>query len=169
MIEKRFKTEGFIMATKKAEDTKKVVKATPADAVAKVEAVKKAEAAKEVAKTVKKAAEPAKEVKAPVEEAKKPAAKKTAAKAAPAKTEAKAEAKKPAAVKKPAAKKPAAVKTTETVYIEYNNGQINVSELAAKAKEAIGNKAVKELNVYYQPETGMVYYTADGESGSYSL
>lgn len=155
------------MATKKAEDTKKVVKATPADAVAKVEAVKKAEAEKEVAKTVKKAAEPAKEVKAPVEEAKKPAAKKTAVKAAPAKTE--AEAKKPAAVKKPAAKKPAAVKTTETVYIEYNNGQINVSELAAKAKEAIGNKAVKELNVYYQPETGMVYYTADGESGSYSL
>ena len=42
-------------------------------------------------------------------------------------------------------------------------------EILAKAKEALGNKAVKELNVYYQPETGMVYYTADGESGSYSL
>ena len=68
-----------------------------------------------------------------------------------------------------AAKKPAAVKTTETVFIEYNNGQINVSDIVAKAKEALGNKAVKELNVYYQPETGMVYYTADGESGSYSL
>ena len=53
--------------------------------------------------------------------------------------------------------------------VEYNNGQINVSDIVAKAKEALGNKAVKELNVYYQPETGMVYYTADGESGSYSL
>lgn len=78
------------------------------------------------------------------------------------------EEKKPAA-KKPAAKKPAVAKTTETVFVEYNNGQINVSDIVAKAKEALGNKAVKELNVYYQPETGMVYYTADGESGSYSL
>ncbi len=34
------------MATKKAEDTKKVVKATPADAVAKVEAVKKSRGCK---------------------------------------------------------------------------------------------------------------------------
>ena len=146
------------MATKKAEDTKKIVKATPADAVAKVEAVKKEEAAKAAAKAEAK----------PV--AKKPAAKKPAA----AKTEApkeeapKAAAKKPAA-KKPAAKKPAAVKTTETVYVEYGNGQLDVAELVAKAKEAIGSKAVKELKIYYQPETGMVYYTADGETGSYSL
>lgn len=145
------------MATKKAEDTKKVVKATPADAVAKVEAVKKEEAAKAAAK--------------------KPAAKTTAAKtttkaaapkAAPKAEAPKAAAKKPAA-KKPAAKKPAAVKTTETVYVEYGNGQLDVAELVAKAKEAIGSKAVKDLKVYYQPETGMVYYTADGESGSYSL
>ena len=113
-------------------------------------------------------------VKAEVKEEKKPAAKKApaaktvAAKTEPAKTEVKAEAKKPAA-KKPAAKKPAVAKTTETVFVEYNNGQINVSDIVAKAKEALGNKAVKELNVYYQPETGMVYYTADGESGSYSL
>ena len=120
---------------------KKVVakKATVESVVAKAEAVKKAEAAKEVKAAVK--AEP---VKAEVKEEKKPAA------------------------KKPAAKKPAA-KTTETVFVEYNNGQINVSDIVAKAKEALGNKAVKELNVYYQPETGMVYYTADGESGSYSL
>lgn len=147
------------MATKKTEDAKKVVakKATVESVVAKAEAVKKAEAAKEV-----KAA-----VKAEVKEEKKPAAKTVAAKTEPAKTEVKAEAKKPAA-KKPAAKKPAA-KTTETVFVEYNNGQINVSDIVAKAKEALGNKAVKELNVYYQPETGMVYYTADGESGSYSL
>lgn len=114
-------------------------KATVESVVAKAEAVKKAEAAKEVKAAVK--AEP---VKAEVKEEKKPAA------------------------KKPAAKKPAA-KTTETVFVEYNNGQINVSDIVAKAKEALGNKAVKELNVYYQPETGMVYYTADGESGSYSL
>ena len=129
------------MATKKTEDAKKVVakKATGESVVAKAEAVKKAEAAKEVKAAVK--AEP---VKAEVKEEKKPAA------------------------KKPAAKKPAA-KTTETVFVEYNNGQINVSDIVAKAKEALGNKAVKELNVYYQPETGMVYYTADGESGSYSL
>ena len=129
------------MATKKTEDAKKVVakKATVESVVAKAEAVKKAEAAKEVKAAVK--AEP---VKAEVKEEKKQAA------------------------KKPAAKKPAA-KTTETVFVEYNNGQINVSDIVAKAKEALGNKAVKELNVYYQPETGMVYYTADGESGSYSL
>ena len=94
------------------------------------------------AEAVKKA-EAAKEVKAAV-------------KAEPVKAEVKEE-------KKPAAK------TTETVFVEYNNGQINVSDIVAKAKEALGNKAVKELNVYYQPETGMVYYTADGESGSYSL
>ena len=133
------------MATKKTEDAKKVVakKATVESVVAKAEAVKKAEAAKEV-----KAA-----VKAEVKEEKKPAAK-----TEPAKTEVKAE-----------AKKPAVAKTTETVFVEYNNGQINVSDIVAKAKEALGNKAVKELNVYYQPETGMVYYTADGESGSYSL
>lgn len=130
------------MATKKTEDAKKVVakKATVESVVAKAEAVKKAEAAKEVKAAVK--AEP---VKAEVKEEKKPAA------------------------KKPAAKKPAVAKTTETVFVEYNNGQINVSDIVAKAKEALGNKAVKELNVYYQPETGMVYYTADGESGSYSL
>ena len=129
------------MATKKTEDAKKVVakKATVESVVAKAEAVKKAEAAKEVKAAVK--AEP---VKAEVKEEKKPAS------------------------KKPASKKPAA-KTTETVFVEYNNGQINVSDIVAKAKEALGNKAVKELNVYYQPETGMVYYTADGESGSYSL
>ena len=112
--------------------------------------------------------EAAEEAREEVKEEKKPAAKTVAAKTEPAKTEVKAEAKKPAA-KKPAAKKPAVAKTTETVFVEYNNGQINVSDIVAKAKEALGNKAVKELNVYYQPETGMVYYTADGESGSYSL
>lgn len=133
------------MATaKKTEDAKKVTKATPAAALAKVEAVKKEEAAK---KTV----------------AKETVAKETVAKeAAPAKKAA-------APAKKALAKKEAAAKTVEKVFIEFAGGQIEMSAIVDKAKEVIGKKTVKELNVYYQPETGMVYYTADGESGSYSL
>lgn len=162
------------MATaKKADDVKKLAKATPADTVAKVEAAKKA-AAKEA--EVKATAAPKAEVKkaaAPKAETKKEAAPKAAAKKAAAP---KAETKKAAApkaeaktaAKKPAAKK-AAVKTDESVFIEFAGGQIEVSALVAKAKDSIGKKAVKELNVYYQPETGMVYYTADGEEGSYKL
>ena len=131
------------MATaKKADETKKVTKATPAAALAKVEAVKKEEAAKKTA-----VAEPAK-------------------KAAPAKKE---ETKAAAPAKKAPAKKAAPAKTTEKVFVEFAGGQIEMAAIVDKVKEAIGNKTVKELNVYYQPETGMVYYTADGESGSYSL
>ena len=122
------------MATaKKADETKKVTKATPAAALAKVEAVKKEEAAK---------------------------------KTAPAKKE---ETKAAAPAKKAPAKKAAPAKTTENVFVEFAGGQIEMAAIVAKVKEVIGNKTVKELNVYYQPETGMVYYTADGESGSYSL
>ncbi len=133
------------MATaKKADETKKVTKATPAAALAKVEAVKKEEAAKKTAATETKAA-PAK-------------------KAAPVKEEPKA-----APAKKAPAKKAAPAKTTENVFVEFAGGQIKMAAIVAKVKEVIGNKTVKELNVYYQPETGMVYYTADGESGSYSL
>ena len=128
------------MATaKKADETKKVTKATPAAALAKVEAVKKEEAAKKTAATETKAA-PAK-------------------KAAPVKEE----------PKKATAKKAVPAKTTENVFVEFAGGQIKMAAIVAKVKEVIGNKTVKELNVYYQPETGMVYYTADGESGSYSL
>ena len=134
------------MATaKKADETKKVTKATPAAALAKVEAVKKEEAAKKTAATETKAA-PAKKA-APVKEE---------PKAAPAK-------------KTAPAKKAAPAKTTENVFVEFAGGQIEMAAIVAKVKEVIGNKTVKELNVYYQPETGMVYYTADGESGSYSL
>ena len=86
-------------------------------------------------------------------------------KATPAAALAKVEAVK----KEEAAKKTAAAKTTENIFVEFAGGQIEMAAIVAKAKEAIGNKTVKELNVYYQPETGMVYYTADGESGSYSL
>lgn len=135
------------MATaKKADETKKVTKATPAAALAKVEAVKKEEAAKKTAATEVKAA-PAK-------------------KAAPVKKE---ETKAAAPAKKAPAKKAAPAKTTEKVFVEFAGGQIEMAAIVAKVKEVIGNKTVKELNVYYQPETGMVYYTADGESGSYSL
>lgn len=135
------------MATaKKADETKKVTKATPAAALAKVEAVKKEEAAKKTAATEPKAA-PAK-------------------KTAPAKKE---ETKAAAPAKKATAKKAAPAKTTENVFVEFAGGQIKMAAIVAKVKEVIGNKTVKELNVYYQPETGMVYYTADGESGSYSL
>ena len=132
------------MATaKKADETKKVTKATPAAALAKVEAVKKEEAAKKTAATETKAA-PAK-------------------KTAPAKKE---ETKAAAPAKKATAKKAAPAKTTENVFVEFAGGQIKMAAIVAKVKEVIGNKTVKELNVYYQPETGMVYYTADGESGS---
>ena len=135
------------MATaKKADETKKVTKATPAAALAKVEAVKKEEAAKKTAATETKAA-PAK-------------------KTAPAKKE---ETKAAAPAKKATAKKATPAKTTENVFVEFAGGQIKMAAIVAKVKEVIGNKTVKELNVYYQPETGMVYYTADGESGSYSL
>ena len=158
------------MATaKKADETKQVTKATPAAALAKVEAAKKEEAAKKTAATAAKAAP----VKASVkkEEVKKEEPKAAEVKTAPAKKAApvKKEEPKAAATKKAPAKKAAPVKTTEKVFVEFAGGQIEMSVIVDKAKEALGNKTVKELNVYYQPETGMVYYTADGESGSYSL
>ena len=81
----------------------------------------------------------------------------------------KEETKAAAPAKKATAKKAAPAKTTENVFVEFAGGQIKMAAIVAKVKEVIGNKTVKELNVYYQPETGMVYYTADGESGSYSL
>ena len=144
------------MATaKKADETKKVTKATPAAALAKVEAVKKPAATETKAAPAKKAA--------PVKEEPKAA---PAKKTAPAKKE---ETKAAAPAKKATAKKAAPAKTTENVFVEFAGGQIKMAAIVAKVKEVIGNKTVKELNVYYQPETGMVYYTADGESGSYSL
>ena len=148
------------MATaKKTEDTKKVVKATPADLVAKVEASKKAAAKAEAPKTT------ATKVEAPKAEEKKAAApKKTAVKAeAP-----KAEEKKAAPAKKAPAKK-AAVKASETVFIEFAGGQIEIASIVEKVKESLAGKAVKDLKVYYQPEKSVAYYTADGESGSVNL
>jgi len=145
-------TEEWIMAVKKA-----TVDAT----MAKVEAAKAAAPAKEEAKKAvapAKKAEPAKKTAAPAkEEAKKaePAKKAAApAKKAPAKKAAPAKATAPKAVK---------------LFVEYQGGQVSTEDIAAKAAEASGKKAIKELNVYYQPETNMVYYTADGTEGSFSL
>ncbi len=134
-----------------------VKKATVDSTMAKVEAAKAAEtkvtgvkpAAK---KTVAKKAEPAKETKA------------AAKKAEPAK-ETKTVAKKAEPAKKTVAKK----ETTTNVVIEYAGGQVSTADIVAKAAAISGKKAVKNLNVYYQPENGMVYFTADGEEGSFAL
>ena len=134
------------MATaKKTEDAKKVVKATPADLVAKVEASKKAAAKAEAPKAT------AAKVEAPKAEEKK---------AAPAKK---------APAKKATPAKAAAVKTSETVFIEFAGGQIEIASIVEKVKESLAGKAVKDLKVYYQPEKSVAYYTADGESGSVNL
>lgn len=134
-----------------------VKKATVDATMAKVEAAKAAAPAKE---EVKKAAAPAK--KAAPAKAVAPAKKEEPAKkaAAPAK---KAEPAKKATPAKATA--PKAVK----LFVEYQGGQVSTQDIAAKAAEASGKKAIKELNVYYQPETNMVYYTADGTEGSFSL
>ena len=133
-----------------------VKKATVDATMAKVEAAKAAAPAK---KEEKKAAAPAK--KAAPAKAAAPAKKAEPAKnaAAPAK---KAPAKKATPAKATA---PKAVK----LFVEYQGGQVSTQDIAAKAAEASGKKAIKELNVYYQPETNMVYYTADGTEGSFSL
>ena len=103
--------------------------------------VEAAKAAAPAKEEVKKAAAPAKKAAAP-------------AKKAPAKKAAPAKATAPKAVK---------------LFVEYQGGQVSTQDIAAKAAEASGKKAIKELNVYYQPETNMVYYTADGTEGSFSL
>ena len=95
---------------------------------------------------------------------------KTPAKAEAVKTEVKAEVKKEAA--KAPAKKAAPAKKVETkveLFVEYQGGSQKVEDLVAKAKEVSGKKTVKALNVYYQPENNIVYFTADGDEGSFNL
>ena len=128
-----------------------VKKATVDSTMAKVEAAakkaaaeeKKAPAKKAPAKkaTTTKAAAEKKEAPAKAAEEKKAPAKKAPAKKAPA--------------KKAAPKKAAEVK----VVVEYAGGQVNTADIVAKAVEVSGKKSIKTLNVYYQPETGMVYFT----------
>lgn len=150
------------MSTTKVTKTAKVdAKAADKEIVktaAKVEAPKvaakaeapKAEASKtEKAETVKKAPAKATVKKAPAEK------KAPAKKAVVAKT----------AVKKAPAKK--AAKATEEIFIEYGGSQVSTAEITARVVEATGKKAssIKALNIYVQPETGKIYYTADGVSG----
>ena len=131
-----------------------VKKATVDSVMAKVAvAADKAEAPKAAAKKAEAPKAEAKKAEAPKAAAKKEAAPKTAAK-------------KPAA-KKAAAKKPAA--PVANVVIEFAGGQVATADIVAKAVEVSNKKSIKELNVYYQPETGMVYFTADGEEGSFAF
>ena len=51
------------------------------------------------------------------------------------------------------------------VIIEYAGGIYDSSDIIAKARKASGKTLIKELNVYFQPETGMIYFTADGVEG----
>ena len=96
------------------------------------------------------------------------APKKAAAKKAEAEPAKKTPGRKPAA-KTPVKKTPAktAVKATEEVFIEYAGSQVSTEDIIARVVEATGKKAssIKSLNVYVQPETGKIYYTADGTSG----
>jgi len=147
-----------------------VKKATVDSTMAKVEAAKAAEtkvtgvkpAAK---KTVAKKAEPAKETKTAAKKAEPAKETKTVAKKAEPAKETKTVAKKAEPAKKTVAKK----ETTTNVVIEYAGGQVSTADIVAKAAAISGKKAVKNLNVYYQPENGMVYFTADGEEGSFAL
>ena len=78
----------------------------------------------------------------------------------------------PAVEKKPAkkasAKKPAAKKSTVNLFVQYQGGNVSTDDIVKKALEVSGKKTVKELNVYYQPENNIVYFTADGENGSFN-
>ena len=85
-------------------------------------------------------------------------------KAEPAKKEEakKAEPAKKAPAKKAPAKKAAAAAKV-VVEIQYAGNNVTTDAIVAKVQEVA--KAAKELNIYYQPENGKVYYTADGVNG----
>lgn len=143
-----------------------VKKATVDSTMAKVEAAKKAETKETETKAAAKKTAPKKT--APKAEEKKTETKAAVKKAAPKAEEKKTETK--AAEVKPAAKKAAPKKATTTnVVIEYAGGQVSTSDIVERAAIVSGKKSVKTLNVYYQPENGMVYFTADGEEGSFAL
>ena len=142
-----------------------VERAKKAEAVAVAEVAKKEEAPKAEAPK----AAPAKKAEVKKAEAPKAApAKAEAKKAAPAK---KAEAPKAAPAKAEAKKAPAkkAAEPKVKLVVEYQGGSQDVDALVAKAKEVAGKKSIKELNIYYQPENNIVYYTADGAEGSFPV
>ncbi len=104
---------------------------------------------------------------------KKPAAKKTVAKketAAAKKTVAKKET--TAAAKKPAAKKAATKKVAvkATIELQFDDRNVDVDKLAARAAKDYkkNNKAdAKKIEIYVNASEKMVYYVADGVSGSF--
>ncbi len=150
------------------------VKKTSVDDLAKKVAAATAPKAEEK-KIVEPKVEKKEEVKAeaPKAETKKVAAKKEAAKAekkAPAKAEKKTSAKKEAAKteKKAAPAKKAVAKKAEPkveLHIQYQGGDVNMSDIEARVIEDLGGKKPTQLNIYYQPENGMVYYTANDVKG----
>ena len=115
---------------------------------------------------IKKVAAAAKPVAKAVAATKPAEAKVEEKKAAPAK---KAVAPKKEAAKKAAAPKKAAAKQTVTVTVQYQGFDVTTEEVVAKVLEVAGKKSAKEVNVYYQPETRVAYYTIDGESGEVNL
>ena len=132
------------MATKSATVESTMAKLEEAKKQAETKAV--ATEVKEVKETAKKKADPKKET----------AVKKESAP------------KKEAAPKKAATPKKTVAKTESKFYIEFAGGQIEAQAIMDRAKEVCGKKTIKTLNVYYQPENGMVYFTADGEEGSFA-
>ncbi len=150
-----------------------VKKASAKDLAEKAAAAKKADAAKkapevkeEAKKTVAKVVEPVKKEAAKKAPAKKAEPAKKAAAPAAKKAEPAKKAAAPAAKKAPA-KKAATAKTQ--LFVQYQGGNVSTEDLVKKAIEVSGKKSVKELNLYYQPENYIVYFTADGEEGSFNL
>ena len=137
------------------------VKKATAKVVAK--AASAAKAAEEKQPEVK-AAAPVKEAEVKKAEVKKAAPAAKAEKKAPAKKAVKATEKKAEAKKAPAKR---AAKATEEVFIEYAGTQVSTADIVNRVVEATGKKAsaIKALNIYVQPETGKIYYTADGATG----
>ena len=142
-------------------EIKKPVAVAPSTAEKKAEPVAAEKKAEPVAakKTVAKKPAAAKKTVAKKETA---AAKKTVAKKATT-----AAAKKPAAPKKAATKK-AAVKAT--IELQFDDRNVDVDKLAARAAKDYkkNNKAdAKKIEIYVNASEKMVYYVADGVSGSF--
>ena len=98
---------------------------------------------------------------------KKPAAKKTVAKKETAAAK-KTVAKKETATAKKAATKKAAVKAT--IELQFDDRNVDVDKLAARAAKDYkkNNKAdAKKIEIYVNASEKMVYYVADGVSGSF--
>ena len=135
------------------------VKKTSVDDLAKKVAAATAPKAEEK-KIVEPKVEKKEEVKAeaPKAETKKVTAKKAAL---PKKEAAKTE-KKAAPAKKAVAKK---AEPKVELHIQYQGGDVNMSDIEARVIEDLGGKKPTQLNIYYQPENRMVYYTANDVKG----